>query len=456
MKGAEWYEAICLTAGHRVNDDPPLFADSRRIPELDLQAAWFSGDFGRIFKTVDGNSVEIVQFGVWNREAGPDFAEAAVSIDGKPPVRGAIEIDTYVRDWEHHGHMQNPAYDGVVLHVFFDSPGERVFTRTSANRNVPQVQLNVDDASCAARIPLAKPGRCSGPLQSLTAEAAMEVITAAAQFRFRRKARRLARAAEIHGYDETLFQGLSTSLGYKANKLPFTVIAQRAPLRSLRKRAEASEAILFGIAGFLSEPDLTQYEGDARRYVRELWERWWTCRGEMNRLVLSQSAWRMNGIRPVNHPQRRLAALTQIVHMWPGIRARSINQDFSGIRRLLTGMRHSFWGHHYTLTSDATSRRMALIGNTRITEMLVNVFIPMSYGTDPKVWDAYCSIPAALTNRRVETAATRLFGESPVKPEILKTAACQQGLLQIYEDFCMRDASDCTQCLFPEQLLQFV
>ena len=90
MKGAEWYEVTRLTAGRHVNDDTSLFDVPRRIPELDLQAAWFSGDFGRRFRTVDGNSVEIVQFGVWNREAGPDFTETAISIDGEPPVRGPI------------------------------------------------------------------------------------------------------------------------------------------------------------------------------------------------------------------------------------------------------------------------------------------------------------------------------------------------------------------------------
>jgi len=279
---------------------------------------------------------------------------------------------------------------------------------------------------------------------------------AAAQFRFKQKARRLARSAEIHGYDQSLFQGLSASLGYKANKLPFTVIAQRAPLRLLRKRIEASEAILFGIAGFLSEPDLKRFEADTRQYVRQLWERWWACRGEMNRLVLPQSAWRLSGIRPANHPQRRLAALARIVDTWPTIRATSLNHDFSKIRALFSGIKHDFWEHHFSVTSDATSRRMALIGHTRITEMLINVFMPMSYGRNPKVWDEYRTIPAALTNRRVKTAATRLFGHSQGIPEVLKTAACQQGLLQIYEDFCMRDDSDCTRCVFPEQLVQFL
>jgi hypothetical protein len=34
----------------------------------------------------------------------------------------------------------------------------------------------------------------------------------------------------------------------------------------------------------------------------------------------------------------------------------------------------------------------------------------------------------------------------------VKTVAHQQGLLQIYEDFCLQDNSDCAHCPFPEQM----
>jgi hypothetical protein len=61
-------------------------------------------------------------------------------------------------------------------------------------------------------------------------------------------------------------------------------------------------------------------------------------------------------------------------------------------------------------------------------------------------------LPARLTNRRVETAAIRLFGDEPRRSQFLKTVANQQALLQIYEDFCTQDNSDCAQCPFPEQM----
>ena len=62
-----------------------------KIPnELELQARWFAGEFGRKFQTLAGESVEIVQFGFWNREAGPDFQDAAIRIAGGSILRGPI------------------------------------------------------------------------------------------------------------------------------------------------------------------------------------------------------------------------------------------------------------------------------------------------------------------------------------------------------------------------------
>jgi len=68
------------------------------------------------------------------------------------------------------------------------------------------------------------------------------------------------------------------------------------------------------------------------------------------------------------------------------------------------------------------------------------------------VWPKYAKLAARLTNRPLETAATRLFGNDARSREFTKTVAHQQALLQIYEDFCLQDNSDCAHCPFPEQM----
>ena len=106
----------------RVRERPLLAAP--KIPnELELQARWFAGEFGRKFQTLVGELVEIVQFGFWNREAGPDFQDAAIRLAGGPILRGPIEIDLLDRNWELHGHATNPAFDDAILHVFLERSG---------------------------------------------------------------------------------------------------------------------------------------------------------------------------------------------------------------------------------------------------------------------------------------------------------------------------------------------
>src|SRR5438067_1910546 len=102
----------------------PLIALPKIPNELELQARWFAGEFGRKFRTLAGESVEIVQFGFWNREAGPDFQDAVVRIGDGPAVRGTVEIDLPDRNWALHGHATNPAFDYTTLHVFLEADGK--------------------------------------------------------------------------------------------------------------------------------------------------------------------------------------------------------------------------------------------------------------------------------------------------------------------------------------------
>src|SRR5258708_38952018 len=453
-----------MLAGCRVRERA-LFLPLRTPSELELQARWFAGDFGRSFVSTRGNHIDIVQFGSWNREAGPDFSNAAISVNGGQPIAGSIEIDLVDRNWELHGHAANPAFEETVLHVFVDKSDREFFTRTKSNRNVPQIRIDpaILPEAFSANIPLARPGRCQAPLKNLPEERVRSVLDAAAQFRLRQKANRIRNKIDVHGRDETLFEEVATALGYKENKLPFTLLTQRLSLRLLRENVEDCEALLFGTAGFLETPDLDIYKKSAREYVRQLWDRWWPHRDDLERLILPAQAWNLSGTRPLNHPQRRLAALAVLVREWPRLQRASGKSSVAAANDFFQALEHPFWNFHYTLTSKASPKEMALIGESRAADILANVLFPFWAAHELKapaspsaqLWTEYAKLPAQLSNRRLETAATRLFGNDPQRKEFLRTAAHQQGLLQIYEDFCMQDNSDCAQCPFPEQMTKW-
>ncbi|HVF72722.1 MAG TPA: DUF2851 family protein [Chthoniobacterales bacterium] len=431
-----------------------LFPVLRTPTELELQARWFAGDFGRRFTSVAGDTIEIVQFGVWNREAGPDFSGAAIRVNGSEAIGGTIEFDLADRSWETHGHATNPAFDGAILHVFVEQNDRAFFTRTKSHHNVPQVR--VDPATLPDKfslsIPLARPGRCQAPLQDLPAERLESILTAASQFRLQRKAARLKNIVETHGRDGALFQEIASALGYKQNKLAFTLLAQRLPLSILRAAPDDIEAMLFGVAGFLTSPDLAEYREGARNYVRQLWDRWWPHRDELQRLVLPGKLWRLGGARPLNHPQRRLGALALLAREWPAFIRSIARRDSKTAGDFFAGLNRPFWCTHYTLTSAPAPAQIALVGESRVADILANVLLPYFAAEGADVWPTYEKFRARLTNRRLETGAARLFGADPRRSRFTKTIAQQQGLLQIYEDFCLQDNSDCAQCPFPEQM----
>ena len=157
----------------------------------------------------------------------------------------------------------------------------------------------------------------------------------------------------------------------------------------------------------------------------------------------------------MNHPQRRLAALATLTGQWSRLQRASGKSSVAAANDFFQTLEHPFWNLHYTLTSEASAKRMALIGESRVAEILANVLFPFWLGEDIDVWAEYAKLPAQLSNRRLETGATRLFGNDPRRKQFLRTVANQQGLLQIYEDFCIQDNSDCAQCPFPEQMAKW-
>ena len=353
-----------------------------------------------------------------------------------------------------HGHGVNPAFDGTILHVFAQHSAAEFFTRTSSHRNIPQVQLDLAalSDSDATNLPIAHAGRCLAPLRNLEASRVASVLEAAAQFRLRRKAERLRQRIEIHGRDETIYQSLADAFGYKQNRLPFTLLAQRLPLALLHKHRDDAEALLFGVSGFLEMPDLAAVRKFTRSYLRSLWDRWWKHREQFARLILPPKIWRLSGARPLNHPHRRLGALAVVVANWRKFSALANSGAASDAACFLTSLHHDFWTKHYTLAAQGSSSLLALIGDSRAADVLANIIYPLALANDRDLWSEYKKLRAQLSNRSVKIAAARLFADDPRQKQFLSSVVGQQGLLQIYEDFCLRDSSDCADCPFPEQM----
>ena len=101
-----------------------------------LQYAWKHKMFPlKPLETTDGQPVEVIDTGLQNTDAGPDFFNAKVKIGGTVWI-GNVEIHEKSSYWTRHGHDRDAAYDNVVLHVASAIDADVV---TAAGRRVAQV-----------------------------------------------------------------------------------------------------------------------------------------------------------------------------------------------------------------------------------------------------------------------------------------------------------------------------
>ena len=460
-RAAERYAAFLEEVDSVVAETTLLLGWPEAIPELELQSLWFAGEFGNEFMTTDGQRVFIRDFGVWNHSAGPDFTGCAIERDGII-LRGEIELDPDVRDWERHGHGANPAYENVVLHLYTQGPDSaRCYTRTAGHREVTQVQLSAAMLANGAKPRKqaeARLGRCATPFAQMEEAQVSSFIEAAAQYRLHRKSEKLQALIRIHGREQAMYQSLANALGYRNNQRPFTVLAQRLPLRLLLKRnALEREALLFGVSGFMESVRYEDTQPETRVYLRELWSEWWKVRDSYLTWLdeVQRPKWVIAGARPGNHPQRRLGALTAILRAWKRVMA-TLQSASSWSRaafvKVLLELEHEYWSRHYTLLAGASEKPIAMIGESRVQEMLANICYPLLVPENADLWAEFKQLPALLDNQKVRRAALRLFGETPLNAKFQKRLFHQQGLLQIYEDYCLEDDSACAECPFPERL----
>ena len=93
-------------------------------------------------KTKTGQQVEVIDTGLANTDAGPDFFNAKLKLDGVLWI-GNIEIHERSSDWFKHGHHADAGYNSVILHIASEIDTE--ISRSNGER-IPQIQLICPEA----------------------------------------------------------------------------------------------------------------------------------------------------------------------------------------------------------------------------------------------------------------------------------------------------------------------
>lgn len=461
-------------AGH-VRERPPLRPE-QNFSERHLQCVWADDELRpAMLLTARGERVEVESPGVWNLEAGPDFLGAALRLGPeRRRVTGDVEIHIHPGDWQAHGHGADPRYERVRFHVTF-------FPGAAAGATMPAgiVEIVLRDALAAnprfafesidltsyphgVRSPTPP---CGVALQGWSPDDREALLAAAGEERLRRRAERLARAIDERGADQIVFEEVMAALGYKHNQAAFRKLAEVVPLATLRAEAggdaDLAFALLAGAAGLLPQQLAVKFDDETRRAVRHWWDAWWKRRERFAEGALTAAHWRLAGIRPLNHPLRRLAAAAALftapsspAESWAGLVEKAAGDCLAHARQQLLAASHPFWDFRLTLAGKRRAKALALLGEARADAILINDFVPFLAARGCGAASAQAllaELPVEQDNAVLRETAFALFGrDAPCA--LLRDGLRRQGLLQIYHDYCLNDRSRCATCPLPALL----
>lgn len=427
----------------------------------ELHALWAEGAFshgrptlgGRTFFSSPSGSLRVQQAGRWNRSEGPDFLEAEAELNGRR-LRGDLVLTVKAQDWAELGGHDSELFSRVALHLVMQTPPPGWFTRDVHGREIPVFQLPESFLFQAGGRRLASPRwqeqRRAAPLGEVPLPWLIAFLRSVAAYRLLHRRQQFQEQVERVGERQAWFLCLAETLGYRLNKRPMRLLAQRAPLETL---GQNPEALLFGTAGFLTPVLPDRAEEASRLHHRQLWDVWWPMQEKQALQGRRTLPWRYAPLRPSNHPHRRVAALAMAASRWEECEPLLHAGESTRLVRFLTSLSHPYWDVHCSLPSAKSARRMALVGQDRAQDFLINHVYAQE--KSPEAWRSYLALTTRQVPSRIEHLATMLCGLRGDVRGLLNSCFVQQALLQLESDFRAPGTSGELPGLFPDVLLHW-
>ena len=222
-----------------------------------------------------------------------------------------------------------------------------------------------------------------------------------------------------YGVEQPLYAGLLEALGYAENRLPFRALSERLPVALVRSTwlAHAPEQRTSFLMGLFRSA--AGWEPTAIPRLQQL-----------GVAPLDPSAWRTAGVRPLNHPRRRLegAALLLHRHLGPGLAPSLASAMEGGPARLVEA-----------LSVASPTGGASLVGRSRAADAAVSVVMPALSAwararrdgpLEARCQQLYSHFPP-LQENTITREARRLV-VNPKLRGLALNACMQQGLLHLY------------------------
>lgn len=416
------------------------------------QYLWKTGIPGYEFRDVDGAEVQVLDPGVHNMNAGPDFFNSRIRINGVDWI-GNVEIHVKASDWFRHGHSDDPAYKNVILHVVGVS--DKRVSREDGSL-IPQIEITYPEKFYQIYNALSEESsmvKCGGMLGNLPRLQRVDWLETLSVERMQQKAGKVKELMALTGgdWEQTCFILLARGLGFGLNGDPFELIAKSLPLKILHHHSDNPfqlEALLFGQAGML---DATLYMFD--EYFQALCREYYFLARKYNLKPLRPGLWKYSRTRPQNFPHRRIAFLANSAVGGFRLFSRLLEskEDLESLLDLFDMKAQGYWETHFSFDTQASPTPSTLSRASRIL-LLINVAVPLIYSYASVVGDMDLGERAVNLMQSLPAENNTIVRGWQNLGFDVKDASMSQALIHLRKEYC--DKNRCIYCRFGHHFLR--
>jgi len=403
-------------------------------------------------KTTDGETIKVIQTGMYNTDAGADFSNARIRI-GDILLAGNVEIHVDQQDWYTHHHNKDRSYNNVILHVIYEDSGKPA--QSQSGQYIPVLCLkNLVSGELLHRYELLKEHKGKIPCESMIDRLPDDFSFPS--FYDRLLIERLqSKVAVVEGmltgsnnnWDQVAFQMIAMYFGGSLNKQPFGQLASSLPLSVIHKhRAEPQqiEALMFGQSGLLDSDHDDEYPRTLKReytYLRKL----------HTLSPIEGHAWKFFRVRPVSFPTIKIAQLAGwLIKEQHPFSAIIDCKSMAGLRQVFDIDINPYWQTHFQFDKPV-KKTNASLGNMLTDVLLINAVVPLlfSYGRykdDEEICQRALDLLSEM--RAEDNAIIRMWDGLGIKAA---TANDTQALLQLYNEYCLN--KHCLSCQIGHKIL---
>jgi hypothetical protein len=415
-------------------------------------------------QTTDGREVEVIDVGLSNRNAGPDFFNAKVKIDGTLWV-GNVEIHQRSSDWYSHGHEKDAHYNNVVLHVV-GSADTDVYTQDG--KQLPQLLLSVPTQveqhyrELLATDQYPPCYRIIPSLSKLTVHAWMSALQTE---RLERKTQDINQRVKLcdGSWEAAYFVTLARNYGFGINGEAFETWAKSIPLHAVDHHRDdlfQIEAIFLGQAGLLDVnaiPEKYQQEAMNEGYFAKLRNEYQYLAHKFSLTPIDAHLWRFLRLRPQNFPHIRIVQLANLYYQRKaGLSALLTCKTIKEAQELLKTQVTPYWETHYLFGSSPSTLnpqpspslhregRGGSLSPFSLNLLMINTVVPMlfAYGRykgDERLCDRAFDFLEQL--KAENNHIVRMWQQCGLA---VTNAGDSQALIQLKNEYC--DKKDCLRC----------